>query len=231
LNKSLVSVPRFICFTGIDGSGKSTLASLLVSTLRQNGIESKFVYSRYKPMLARPLLSIARLLFLHGENPFKDYDRYVNVRKSAFSNGAASRAYEYVMLVDYVMQVLIKVKLSLAQGITIVCDRYIYDTIINDMLDNRHSTARIETLLDKLFLILPRPNIAFLVDVPEEIAYKRKDDVPSMDYLKIRRPLFLSIASSQGLVVLDGTQNLRRLKHDIMEVLTSDKIRHSQICR
>ena len=219
MDKPLGSAHRFICFTGIDGSGKSTLARLLTSTLRRNGVKSKFVYCRYQPMFARPLLSTARSLFLHGETPFKNYDRYVNVRKSAFSNGAASKAYEYVMLFDYVLQVLMKVRFSLVRGKTIVCDRYVYDTIINDMTDSRSSPERIQRLLNQLFLILPKPDVAFLVDIPEEIAYKRKDDVPSIEYLKRRRPLFLSIAKSQGLIVLDGSKNLEELKRDIANVV------------
>lgn len=212
---------HFVCFTGIDGSGKSTLARLLILTLRQNGIESKYLYSRYRPLLSTPFLFLARHVFLRGESPTKDYDRYVTARESASSSRIASLAYEYILLFDYIFQVLAKVQLSLMRGQNIVCDRYVYDTIINDMLDSSYSADKVERLLERLFLILPKPDVAFLVDVPEEIAFNRKNDVPSIKFLTRRRPLFLSIAKSQNLIILDGSKDLKELQRVVKEIVLS----------
>jgi dTMP kinase len=46
-------------------------------------------------------------------------------------------------------------------------------------------------LLNRFFWVVPRPNVAFLIDLDEEIAFHRKSDTPSVDYLRERREVYL----------------------------------------
>ena len=211
---------RFICFTGIDGSGKSTLARWLVSYMKSQGVDSRYVYSRYRLLLSKPFMSVARSLFLHGEHPFKDYNRYVSVRQSAFENGFFSSAYKYVMLLDYIIQALVKVRILLMLRKNIVVDRYVYDTVITDFaLDAAYSDKQIKKLIDRLFLILPKPDIVFLVDVSAEIAYRRKTDVPSISYPSRRRPLYLNLAKRPEVKTIDGSKSIEELRCTVIDVL------------
>jgi len=207
----------FICFTGIDGSGKTTLAKSLVDVMEQKGIEAKYVYSRYTPIILRPLMLVGRWLFLRGKDVFENYEDYTDAKKSASKKHPFwATLYQRILLFDYFFQIFFKIKLPLLLGENIICDRYIYDTIVTDLsVDFNCSKEDIKNSLSKLSLLFPTPDITFLIDLPGEIAYQRKDDVPSVDYLKERRGIYLNIGEKYGMVILDGTKKLEELQHEI----------------
>ena len=208
----------FICFTGIDGSGKTTLAKALVDKLEENNIKSKYVYNRYKPIITRPLMVIARILFLRGKNILANYAEHSEAKRRIFKNRIVSRAYHYLLLFDYFWQVLFQVRLPLMLGANIICDRYIYDTVITDIaIDLNYSTTKVKNILESRVYssLFPKPSLIFLVDVPEEIAYQRKSDIPSIEYLKKRRGIYLDIGKKCDMVILDGTKSLEELYTDI----------------
>lgn len=213
--------PTFICFTGIDGSGKSTLAQELVKLLNSKGIQCKYVYARQNPFILKPFISIGRLVFLHGESQFINYSRYSVTKGKAIQNHfLLSRIYEKIFWLDCLPQLLSRVKLPLALHKDVVCDRYLYDTVITDLsVDMNYSTDRTVGLINKLLHLLPKPDITFLVDIPEEIAFQRKDDIPSIEYLRERRQIYLEVGKLQGMYILDGTKKVADLRCEIETVL------------
>jgi thymidylate kinase len=54
-----------------------------------------------------------------------------------------------------------------------------------------------------------------LIDAPEEVAIKRKDDIPSITHLSERRELYLSLAKQYGFTIIDGTNTLPALQSTI----------------
>lgn len=217
----------FICFTGIDGSGKSTLAGELVKLLNNKGIKCEYVYARQNPFILKPFICIGRLMFLRGKSQSGDYAIYSATKKKAInSHSFLWKIYQQIFWLDYLIQVFLKVKLPLASGKNIVCDRYIYDALITDLaVDMHYSKDRIVGLLCRLLSFLPKPDVTFLVDLPEELAWQRKDDIPSIEYLKERRKLYLDVGKTQGMFVLDGSQKVEDLKCEI-EVIVCQQIQH-----
>lgn len=210
-----------ICFTGIDGSGKTTLSKELVKLLNRKGVKCKYVYGKLNPFISKPFILIGREIFLRGKNPFKDYSEYSNSkRRVIMKHYFLSRIYQKILLFDYMLQIFFKIKLPLMLDKNIVCDRYVYDTIITDIAIDMYSKGRIIKLLNNLQHFFPDPDITFLVDLPEEIAYKRKDDIPSIDYLKERRKIYLEVGEKFGMVVLDGSKSLEELRKEIQKYLT-----------
>ena len=208
----------FICFSGIDGAGKSTLARDLVAEMERRGIRSLYVYNRLRLVISKPALWVARVLFLRGKDIFGDYEEYSRARKAVFRKRLLSVAYEQLLLTDYFFQVLFKVAVPLALGRNIVCDRYVYDTVVTDLaVDMNYTQERTKRVLKLYLRVLPKPDIVFLVDVPEEVAYGRKDDVPSIDYLKERRHIYLEVGQQHGMIVLDGSKDLASLESEILD--------------
>lgn len=206
----------FICFTGIDGSGKTTLAKSLVNVMKQKGIKTKYVYNRYTPIILRPIILVGKWLFLRSKDVFENYEEYTQSKKSSSKkHPVLASLYQRILLFDYFFQTFFKVKLPLLIGKNIVCDRYIYDTIATDLsVDFNYSEEDIKNSLGKLSLF-PTPDITFLIDLPEEIAYLRKDDVPAVDYLKERRGIYLNIGEKYEMVILDGAKKLEELQDDV----------------
>ena len=209
----------FICFTGIDGAGKTTLAKFLINYLRKEGIQATYVYSRYVPILLRPIMFIGKLLFFRDKDFYRDYSEYSNTKKTTSKqHPLLSRLYQHLLLFDYSFQILFKIKLPLLFGKNIVCDRYIHDTIVTDLsVDFNYSKKDVKNSLNKILYLFPMPDILFLIDLPEEIAHKRKDDVPSVDYLRDRRKMYLYIGNEYKMTILDGSMPLDELKYRVKE--------------
>ena len=113
------------------------------------------------------------------------------------------------MKVDYFVQVIYKIQLPMILNRNIVCDRYIYDTIITDIaVDVGYSEYDMLGQIEKWLSILPIPDVVFLIDLPEEIAYNRKNDVPAIEYLQDRRGHYLSAGDKFKMVIIDGTERI-----------------------
>lgn len=217
-----------ICFTGIDGSGKTTLSKELVELLNKKGVKCKYVYAREKPLILKPFTLIGDWLFLRRKDLSGNYFEYSNTKKKAITRHSfLSKIYQQILLFDYSIQIFFKVKLPLMFDKNIICDRYVYDTIITDLsVDMNYSKDRVINLLDNLLRFFPEPDITFLIDVPEEIAYQRKDDTLAVEYLEERRKVYLDVGKEYGMIILEGSKSLEELKNSIQkEVFEKVKIK------
>lgn len=205
--------PILICFTGMDGTGKTTLSKELVESLKKKGVKCKYVYARLNPFILKPFILIGEVVFLRKKEIFKNYSEYSNTKRRAIEKHSfLSKFYQQILLLDYVIQIFFKVKLPLIFEKNIVCDRYIYDTVITDLsVDMNYSKDKVTNMLNNLLRFFPKPDITLLMDVSEEIAYKRKDDTPSIQYLKERRDTYLDIGRNYGMVILDASKSLEEL--------------------
>jgi thymidylate kinase len=197
----------FICFTGIDGSGKTTLANITIDTLNKYDLESNYAYCGWRQFESPIIKPIVHLLteFISNQTGDNPIDKTRKESMDEKVKDKFSYLFEFMLLIDYIFIIFIKLILPLCKGNNIVCDRYFYDVAINTGLDLSKSTNEIRKLLNLLRFILPKPNIVFLVDVPIGISYSRKDDIPYDGYLSKHRKLFLDIANDSNMVILNGT--------------------------
>ena len=208
----------------MDGSGKTTLSKELVELLNKKGIKCKYVYGRLNPFILKPFILIGDWLFLRGKDISKNYSEYSNTKRKAIEKHSfLSKVYQQILMFDYSLQIIFKVKLPLIFGKNIVCDRYIYDTMITDLsVDMNYSRDKVTNVLKNLLRFFPEPNITFLIDVPEEIAYKRKDDTPSIEYLRERREIYLDVGRKYGMIILDGSKRLEELQLELQSVIKKE---------
>lgn len=203
----------FICITGIDGAGKTTIATHLTEYLRDKDIDTIYVYNRYVPVLLRPVIYMGKLLF-HYDKQAKDYSEYSKTKKrTSRKYPFLAKGYQSILLIDYFFQTFFKIKVPLILGRSVVCDRYIYDTIVTDLsVDFNYDMEGAKCLLNKLSSLFPVPDIVFLIDLPEEVAFSRKNDVPSIDYLKDRRKSYIYIGKQYRMTIIDGLLPLGDIK-------------------
>lgn len=215
--------PFLICFTGMDGTGKTTQAKKLVKSLQAKGIKCHYAWNTYQPFLIKPLILIVRMLFFRGKDAFRDYAGYTGTKKKLFGKRYLAQGYKYLALFDYLCQSFIRIRLPLLLGKNIVSDRYIYDFAVNLVVDSEYAVRHDTKLLSELFSLLPRPDLAFLIDLPEEVSFQRKSDIPSIEHLIKRRKLYLRIGKESGLVMLDGSSDIgelgKTIENDIKRIL------------
>lgn len=206
---------KLICFTGMDGSGKTTLAKFLVKEMKKRGLKCNYVYGRYKPVLSRPALAFGKFMFLRGRD-IKEYEDYSSAKRGAVRRHLLwTSMYQKILLFDYSLQLFAKIILPKMLGRTVICDRYVYDTVMNDIPRADDDFEHLERLIETCFRIAPEPDMVFLIDLPEEIAFQRKDDTPSISYLKERRNVYLDIGKEYDMRILDGSKDLTELKEHV----------------
>ena len=212
-----LSKAKVICFTGMDGAGKTTLAKFLVEEMKKLGLKCNYVYGRYKPFLARPALAFGKFLFLRGRD-IKEYEAYSSAKRGAVRRHLLwTSMYQKILLFDYSLQLLTKIIIPKMLGRTVICDRYVYDTVMNDIPRADDDFEHLERLAETCFRVAPEPDLIFLIDLPEKIAYQRKNDTPSVSYLEERREIYLDIGKKYGMIILDGNKDLAVLKKQVQK--------------
>jgi dTMP kinase len=203
---------RLINVVGIDGSGKTNLCKALLHELQKNYPATEYVHSYHEPIILKPMKSMARAIFMQGTDEFANYSRY-RERKFCTSNRHKylSSVYGFVWILDYVFQALIRVGLLSLFGRRIIIDRYVFDTVINASLTANWAPGIAHRILGALLKILPSPNVVFLIDLPEIVAFERKKDIQSVEYLQERRHLYLKMADTYGFIKLDGQDEPRAI--------------------
>ena len=196
---------KLINVVGIDGSGKTKLCEALLHELQKRYPATKYVHSYHEPFLLKPMKSIARAFFLHGTDEFVDYSRYRELKFCTSSRHKyLSSIYGYVWILDYIFQAVMKVGLLSFLGRRLIIDRYVFDTVLNASLTANWTTDTTHRILGGLLKILPRPDVVFLIDLPEIVAFERKSDIQSIEYLQDRRHRYLEMAGIYGFIKLDG---------------------------
>jgi thymidylate kinase len=201
---------QLICFIGIDGAGKTTLAKRMDSAFKDQGLNSQYVYGRVTPFISRLFMGLGRVLLLRRKKGdlFSDYNAYTTQKQKILKNGYISRIYTWSLLTDQVIQANMRLRFKLLSGKTLFCDRYVFDTVITDIVPNLQiSPEDAMSLISRLLNIMPEPDLIFLIDLPSEIAYSRKNDVPHISYLSERRELYCLLREKfdTKIIVLDGS--------------------------
>lgn len=212
---------RLVCITGIDGTGKTTLSRKLVSSLSRQGISSKYIYGRTYPVVSRLMMWLGKTIMLSQFNPWNDYPTYHSKKKQTMRNGVLRWLYSAAIYIDYFPQIIIKLLPDFLSQRIVVVDRYIYDTIINDLAVHlNYSEKEITNAILRCLSVLPIPTRTFLIDISEEIAFARKNDIPHIDYLKERRPIYLTLKYIPNVVFLNGEKPLENLEEEILTELS-----------
>jgi len=213
---------KIVCITGVDGAGKTTLAHELVFSLKTEGKSSIYLYGRIYPMVSRILMVLGRSIWLNGRDQWCNYESYSIKKNETMRNRLLKWMYTSAILVDFYPQIWLKLILHYYKGRIIVLDRYIYDTVISDLSAHLNYSMR-ETVkaIHLGLLILPTPDMTFLVDLPEEVAYSRKNDVPHIDYLKERRRSYQQIVSRPEVIKINGESPIEEIIEDMLESMNS----------
>ena len=107
------------------------------------------------------------------------------------------------MLLIHLAQVYLVVRNSLKRGEILICDRYVYDSIVDLQQEFHFSPKFIHEIFNSKWI--PQPNFRYLLDLPEQQAFVRKTDTESVEFLNVRREIYKSFANEYELVVIDAT--------------------------
>lgn len=211
-----------ICFIGTDGSGKSTLTGIISKELAKNKVKVRSTYGRHKYFFSRLAILLGKRTLLKGHDPFLNYESYLNRKRNVYKKFSKMiKIYTFMLMLEYVIQVFFKIIIPMKLGYVVVADRYLYDTVINDIgVDSNMSLFEIMEIYNRYENYLPPPLVTFLIQIPEETAMQRKTDIPSINYIRIRNDLYSEFSKNKEVILLDGTLPLEDLKRNILTILS-----------
>ncbi len=213
---------HLVCIIGTDGSGKTTLAKAVTAELRKRGVNARYVWGSIEPFLMHWVRKLGKKLFLSRTNEFEDYRDYSRRKKAASRrHPLLSRLYCNLILWDYYLRVLCRIRVPLLLGMTVVSDRYYHDVGVYFSVDLEYSPERMERLIKRLSRLFPKPSLIYLLDVREEVSFERKDDIPSIRYLEERRGLYLDMARILEMEILSGESPVHLLAAKVVGDLLS----------
>lgn len=203
-----------ICFNGIDGSGKTTISKSFKTALENLNISCKYYWCGWRGFESwafKPMISLIKKISKKGNSSFESNKISTLNRKIP--------AFSYFAILDYILRVLPNILLSLYRYEIVIADRYIYDVIVGFSVFNKQNEKFVFKTLTFLF---PKPDISFLIEVPDDIAFSRKDDVPSIEYLAKQKVVYSKYLKESTTKVIDGTKT----KDEILNIVMNEVVRN-----
>ncbi|MCH8876473.1 MAG: hypothetical protein IIA89_06575 [Chloroflexi bacterium] len=174
----------FVAVLGADGAGKSTLIAHLRKEL--GGAFRSTATFHLMPGLLRRRGSAGPVTDPHGKSP---RSAMVSLLKLIYYS------------LDYTLGYWLKVRPALARSTLVIFDRYFDDLLVDPLRYRLKTTTAMARLLRRL---IPRPDLLLVLDVPEEEALSRKQELP-LDEVRRQREGYLALgAELPNAVVLDA---------------------------
>ncbi len=182
-----------ISFSGMDGCGKSTQIENLRSSLSDRSLTVK-VLAFWDDVV---VLSRLREGFVHkaygSERGVGSPDRPVQRRDKNVRKWYLSLVRHGLYLLDALNLLAVIATARRGNADVIIMDRYIYDELANLPL----SSLPTRIFIRLVGLLVPRPNVAYLLDAEPELARARKPEYP-VDFLHTNRRAYLELSRMLG---------------------------------
>ncbi len=210
-----------VSFSGPDGSGKSVHAETLVKTLDICEVNNRYYWNRTATSWLIRFFSAVVKIFKHAA-PEEGEKSGAAGREKRLGNPLLRFFWSYLAAADMVASYFFRVRLPMLFGRVVVCDRYVYDAAA-EMECSLPPQDKINRLAIKLILALsPKPETAYLLDIPEDVCAERKSDNTDTDYLRRQRQVYLELAARYNLKIKRTDREFRDIADEITrEVLTS----------
>jgi thymidylate kinase len=209
-----------VSFSGLDGSGKSTQIENLRATLAARGYSSKLlafwdnvvVFTRYRESFVHAVYKSQQGVGAPGK-PVERRDK--NVRRWYLSFIRHGLYFADALHLAWVLaSVRARRRSANSPGVpdVLIIDRYIYDELANLPLAN--PLTRIYVRL--VAALVPRPDVAFLLDADPEAALARKPEYP-VDFMHKCRAAYKELARLLGNITIIPPLDLAEAKQRVVE--------------
>ena len=228
--------PPLICLTGVDGCGKSTQARLLMERMQDAGWDTVTVWTGGRPYVSRPLVRLVKRRLRApvqqpdgsfeargaGVEASEEFGAYLTKSNSMFrKHWLLRRGWTDVSLLEHMAEANLAVQPHLRAGRAVVCDRYLYKSIVNlAVLLDIELTSMPALLKHPALSLTPKPDLYFLLDLPADVAAARKTDLPSIEYVARRVPVYRTLAAVASMPVVDATQSPEAVADDIWAMVS-----------
>lgn len=206
---------KVVSFSGIDGAGKSTQIEALQCHLRELGLRST-LYTFWDNVVVFPgLREHMSFKAFKGDKGIGSPDKPITRRDKNVTSW-------YIVAIRLLLYLLdaysLRVAVSGSDDVDfIIFDRYIYDELANLPLHRRSVLLYVRLLLS----LIPKPDIAYVVDADPEAAHRRKPEYP-LEFVRKNRESYIALSRLvRGMTVLaprSVQETTARIKESISQV-------------
>jgi thymidylate kinase len=199
-----------VSFSGLDGAGKTTQINALCEAAARLGVETELITfwddvvvgKRYREGFVHKVFKSERGIGEPGR-PVERRDKNVRAGYLTFI-----RHLLYLADAIHLRRVLSRARRG--QPKLIITDRYIYDELANLPLENSFTRMFVRMVHS----LVPRPNVAYLLDADPEAARARKPEYP-VDFMHICRHSYFDLAQMLGNMTLIPPLPLSDAKREV----------------
>ena len=211
-----------IAFSGLDGAGKSTQIDLITKIYDEHKTKNLVFWSRggYSPgmKLLKNILKVSK------QASKENINRKVT-REKSFSSPIVRKTWLGLAILDLIFFYGLYVRIKELFGVKIICDRFIYDTLLDFELNFPQEKVKNWFLWKLLLLIAVTPVKHFVITISiKESLYRsklKKEPFPdSKEVLESRLNKYLKyVSDNENVIHIDGTAKIENINFDILKEL------------
>ena len=205
---------KIVSFSGIDGAGKSTQISALESLLHDAGVRTTLLTFWDDVVVGSGLREFMSHKAFKGERGIGTPERPVNRRDKNVSSWLVTGLRLILYLADSINLRLVVGRMEMTESEVLIFDRYIYDELAN--LPLTHWLLR--GLVRVLLRLIPKPDVAFLIDADPVAARARKPEYPLV-FLHHNRQCYLALSEISGNMTIIEPLSIEATETKMREVL------------
>lgn len=226
-----------IALIGLDGSGKS--ANIEKMKMDEDYTNYIFIWVRWKPKLLKPaywLLSrnikskscsfsnvlTSSMSLKNTLNQAKlnsDYNAKASMKVKIFKNPIIRNIWMTLAIMDYFIQFQAKTIGLVLRKQNIIFDRFYLDLFVDQGINFGYTPAQIEKEIMKFQWLFPKIDQIIYIRVSPETCFKRKDDIPNMDYLLKRYDIYEHLSKGSIWTTVDGEKTFKTVGRDIKKMV------------
>jgi thymidylate kinase len=206
--------PMFICITGIDGVGKTTHVNLILEHLREKGIKCQYKWLRFHHYFSLPLLAFCRVagytrVSTLGGTQKCSYHEFYRSKVVSF-------VYPWILLLDTALSTTTKVYIPMLFGNTIVCDRFVYDTLIDLAVATKDPEIYKKPVGKLFFLLIPSNSKFVMLTVDKQTILSRRPELRDDATFDEKYEFYGRLAEIFGIVSISNVTNISNVKAQLL---------------
>jgi hypothetical protein len=207
---------KVIFITGTDGAGKSCLADFLNRQMKEKGVRSFVVWSRFHNYLSKPLLALSRL---SGHNYYNQYDG-IRLGFHDFENiPLFGWLFILLQVVDVNISAFLNVTRLKPKYDVMICERGPWDTFSDVMADTGIRLNPL-TCIGRLFLLQASDGLVFYVRRSMENVLSTRPELVYDHKLHSKIDIYDDLAATRNWHVIDNNRTLHEAELDLISRIT-----------